>query len=420
MIKPILESHQRRDEQVAALSTRLGITTGALESFFATLGEQGVPEENWPQKLSEIAQRHLALREQLESIRADDAETQRKKAEANAAIDRGDLTETDRLLAELVDIYLRAADAATETMKASHLQASEAQTARADVAMIQLDYPAAAQHFQRAAELVGDLDRDARDRCVHQSAFALYTQGDEKGDNAALKEAIRLFRQVLHQLNREADPLDWATTQNNLGNALTSLGERESGTARLEEAVAAYREALQEYTRERVPLDWAMTQNNLGNALTSLAERENGTARLEEAVAGYRSALEERTRERVPLDWAMTQNNLGNALRSLGERESGTARLEEAVSAYREALKEYTRERVPLQWATTQNNLGTALLSLGKRERGSARLEEAVVAYRAALEIFEATDASHYIAGTRKNLRITEQLIEQRRPGHDE
>ena len=92
------------------------------------------------------------------------------------------------------------------------------------------------------------------------------------------------------------------------------LGERESGTARLEEAVEAYRAALTEWTRERVPLDWAGTQNNLGNALGVLGERESGTARLEEAVAAYRAALTERTRERVPLDWAMTQNNLGIAL----------------------------------------------------------------------------------------------------------
>ena len=63
-----------------------------------------------------------------------------------------------------------------------------------------------------------------------------------------------------------------------------------------------------------LPLDWAMTQNNLGNALRRLGERESGTARLEEAVAAYRAALEERTRERVPLDWATTQNNLGTAL----------------------------------------------------------------------------------------------------------
>ncbi len=71
------------------------------------------------------------------------------------------------------------------------------------------------------------------------------------------------------------------------------LGERESGTARLEEAVAAYRAALEEWTRERVPLDWAATQNNLGNALRTLGERESGTARLDEAVAAYRAALEE-------------------------------------------------------------------------------------------------------------------------------
>ena len=52
-------------------------------------------------------------------------------------------------------------------------------------------------------------------------------------------------------------PLQWATTQNNLGAALRVLGERESGTERLEEAVTAYRAALEEYCRERVPLDWA-------------------------------------------------------------------------------------------------------------------------------------------------------------------
>ena len=135
-------------------------------------------------------------------------------------------------------------------------------------------------------------------------------------------------------------PLDWATTQNNLGTALATLGERESGTARLEEAVTAYRDALQERTRERVPLDWATTQNNLGNAL-----RRSGNARA--ARRGWRrrstpiaTRCRNATRERVPLDWAMTQNNLGTALWTLGERESGTARLEEAVDAYRDALQE--------------------------------------------------------------------------------
>ena len=74
---------------------------------------------------------------------------------------------------------------------------------------------------------------------------------------------------------------------------LSILGKRESGTARLKEAVRAYRLALEEQSRDRVPLEWARTQNNLGNALSILGERESGTARLKEAIAAYRAALEE-------------------------------------------------------------------------------------------------------------------------------
>ena len=168
-----------------------------------------------------------------------------------------------------------------------------------------------------------------------------------------------------------------AQLQLSLGNALQTLGERESCPERLEEAIDAYRAALEEYTeeytRERVPLDWAATQNNLGNVLQILGERESSIERLEEGLDAYRAALEERTRERVPLDWAATQNNLGNALQTLGERESGTERLEEAIDAYRAALEERTRERVPLDWAATQSNLGNALQILGERESGTER-----------------------------------------------
>ena len=98
------------------------------------------------------------------------------------------------------------------------------------------------------------------------------------------------------------------------------LGKRESGSERLEQAVEAYRAALEVHTRERAPIDWASTQNNIGVALQALGEREGGTERLERAVEAYSAALEVRARERHPLDWASTQNNLGNALWTLGKR----------------------------------------------------------------------------------------------------
>lgn len=84
--------------------------------------------------------------------------------------------------------------------------------------------------------------------------------------------------------------MDWASTQNNLGNALRILGDRESGTKSLEEAVAAFRQALQEWTREQVPMNWAKAQNNLGIALAILGDRERSTAK--NAVTAFKTALE--------------------------------------------------------------------------------------------------------------------------------
>ena len=250
-------------------------------------------------------------------------------------------------------------------------------------------------------------------------------------------------------------PLDWATTQNNLGNALETLGERESGTARLEQAVAAYRDALQERTRERVPLDWAMTQNNLGTALRTLGERESGTARLEEAVTAYRDALKEQTRERVPLEWATTQNNLGNALADargtrerhgaagtgrhrLPRRAAGThararaarlgddaeqprhrasdargtrerhGRLEQAVTAYRDALQERTRERVPLDWARRSTRLSNTLAALAERLHDPARMAEALDCMRNAAAVYRDGGNSYWLPIAEQRIREIE------------
>src|SRR6202011_4296464 len=131
----------------------------------------------------------------------------------------------------------------------------------------------AADLFKQAVELVPPGHRDETTGYLERQATALDREGDERGDNAAIRQSIETWPLVLQQRPRERVPLDWAMTQMNLGNALASLGERESGTARLEEAMAAYRAALEEWTRDRVPLHWAISTGNQGIALTTLAER---------------------------------------------------------------------------------------------------------------------------------------------------
>jgi tetratricopeptide (TPR) repeat protein len=135
---------------------------------------------------------------------------------------------------------------------------------------------------------------------------------------------------------------------------------REPGTARLEESVATYHRVLEERTREALPVAWAATQNDLGNALHTLGVREPGTARLEEAVAAFHRALEVRTRELIPFAWAITQNDLGNALQTLAVREGGWARHKEAIAAFRSAAETFEASGADYYAVMARANLGRA------------------------------------------------------------
>ncbi len=384
------------ETQVKTLSGQLSVTQDTLASFFQILREQNVPLEKLPDTLATIAQRFREMQERLAVLNPEDPTTKALIEKARAALDAGHYDLADVLLSQAEAAEQAAARQAEQLAHDAQaaadrrwLNAAAARAERGELSLTRLNYLEAAKHFQAATEMTPASAPTARGIYRRLWANALSDYGEQSGDNAALAQAIALYRQALIELPRTQQPQEWAQTQNNLGTALRVLGEREAGTARLEAAVAAFRAALEERTRDRVPLDWAQTQNNLGNALQVLGEREAGTARLAEAVAAFRAAraaLEERTRDRVPLDWAMTQNNLGDALRVLGEREAGTARLAEAVATFRAALEERTRDRVPLAWAGTQNNLGNALRVLGEREAGTARLAEAVATFRAALE----------------------------------
>jgi tetratricopeptide (TPR) repeat protein len=409
-------------ENIALLKEKLDLNLGQVRAALGILGENDIPPERLAAKLVEIAERFKDLQATASAQPGDDPKIAALKTNVQKAIEAGELAKADALLADVETAQRRALDRLA-------VNAAETSARRGEIALTRLRYGEAATHFANAAAVFPPKSpyEDKRIGYLAQEATALLLQGDEFGDNNALRSAIERGTRLIDLNPRERVPLEWAESQNNLGFALFRLGEREAGIAKLEEAVVAFREALKERTRERVPLEWAESQHNLGLALTRLGERESGAAKLQQAVAAFREALKEQTRERVPLDWATTQNNLGLALWRLGgreseavaafrevlkeqsrereplrwattqtnlgialwhlgERESGTAKLEEAVAAFREALKEQTRERVPLDWATTQNNLGLALTSLGLRESGTAKLEEAVAAFREALK----------------------------------
>jgi tetratricopeptide (TPR) repeat protein len=378
VLEELVSAHR---ETISLLKGNLDLNERQIRAALNAIGENNIAPERLAAKLVEIADSFEALQTMALAQHGDSPKLAALKADAQKAIEAGELAKADALLADVEMEQRRGLDRIA-------VNAAETSARRGEIALTQLRYREAGKHFSNAAAAVPPDKAYEPERIsyLQREASALYQQGDELGDNEALLSALDRCKRLVELLPRERVPLEWAMIQNNLGTALRLLGEREGGTAKLEEAVAAYRDALKEATRERVPLEWAMIQNNLAAALLRLGERQGEPAKLEQAVAAYSEALTEWTRDRVPLEWAMAQNDLGVALAALGEREKGTAQLQEAVAAHREALKEWRRERAPLRWATTQSNLGMTLLRLGERDSGTAKLEEAVAAYREALK----------------------------------
>ena len=311
---------------IVDLSKRLGVTEDATRTLLRIAGEQDVPLERLSEALGRVANDYKRLQAQAAALSPDNPTAQDLVAQAKAEIEVGHLEIAHELLRQATRAQIAAAQQARQLREQAQLAedrqmlgAASSTAAEGEVAVTERRYVQAAELFGEAARYVPIGHPDERLEYLHRQVDALWRQGDERGDNDALRNSIEISRQALEEGTRDRVPLEWARTQMDLGTALLTLGERESGTSRLEEAVAAYRAALEEGTRVRAPLQWAAMQTNLGNALETLGERESSTARLEEAVAAYRAALEERMRDRVPLDWARTQTNLGTALRALGD-----------------------------------------------------------------------------------------------------
>lgn len=155
--------------------------------------------------------------------------------------------------------------------------------------------------------------------------------------------------------------------------------------------------------KQQMPLQWATTQNNLGTAYWNLAQYQEPVRSLYQAIAAYKRALKIYTPETEPLHYAMLQNNLGTAYWNLAQYEEPEDNLLLAVSAYRLALNYRTRDTVPHQCAATQNNLGTAYWHLAYQGQSSTLSpleywQQAIAAYEATLELTAKLADSVYLS----------------------
>ncbi|MEW6200609.1 MAG: tetratricopeptide repeat protein, partial [bacterium] len=139
-------------------------------------------------------------------------------------------------------------------------------------------------------------------------------------------------------------PVQYATTQNNLGTAYTYLPSAtpEERAENVRKAIACYKAALEIYKKDEYPVDFAMTQNNLGTAYTDLpsATAEERADNVKKAIACYKAALEIYKKNEYPQYFCQTAENLGMLLVSIGNTKEGCHWLREAM-----ALKQFLPDR---------------------------------------------------------------------------
>ena len=131
-------------------------------------------------------------------------------------------------------------------------------------------------------------------------------------------------------------------------------------------------------------MQYATTQNNLGNAYTNLPEVRDKEANLKLAIVAFEEALRVHAFEAFPVQYASTQNNLGTAYSSMAEVHEREANLNLAIGAFREALRVFTFEALPQYCAATQFNLVRVYLDLGGARLAGGATEEAKDLFRAA------------------------------------
>lgn len=210
------------------------------------------------------------------------------------------LTAILRRVADLNDQGLR--DEAGETLDAA-IKAKEAELESLHDAALQQDRlrnrPAAAA-TRLIARLRARAPAEGLFEATRQLVIETRERGKELGDPFDLAVALDLAKanharakgpRILHALT-------------DLGNCHHALGARQASGGHLTRARNAFVHALRLTSSQRDPRNWATAQDNLGNALGTLGERTADPALLEQAVAAHRAALTIYSREDTLMDWA--------------------------------------------------------------------------------------------------------------------
>ncbi|MFP4221845.1 MAG: CHAT domain-containing protein, partial [Phormidium sp.] len=137
--------------------------------------------------------------------------------------------------------------------------------------------------------------------------------------------------------------------------------------ANLEQAISCYNAALTVRTPETAPLDWAGTQNNLGNAYKNLPTGDR-VGNLQQAISCYNAALTILTPQLFPLECLKTARNWGNLEFREGQWHNALTQYQTAIEAIEQsrrfALSEERRQQIVQESIYVYENAIQAAINL--------------------------------------------------------
>jgi tetratricopeptide (TPR) repeat protein len=214
--------------QIFEISKTLGVTEDAAKTLLKIVGEDtNVPDEKLAEALSKVAGDYKRVQAQVAALNPDNPIAKALVDEAKPEIDAGHFEHARELLRQATQAQIAAAQEAHKLKEqaqaaedAQMLGAASSTAAEGDVALTERRYIEAADLFGQAASFVPKSDSSDRGKYLSRQASALYQQGDERGDNEALKSAIEAYGRALAayprpqgaaRLGGDADePRQWA------------------------------------------------------------------------------------------------------------------------------------------------------------------------------------------------------------------
>jgi hypothetical protein len=142
--RPLEELTTQQRENIVLLKEKLDLNERQVRAALGILGENDIPPERLAAKLVEIAERFKDLQAAASAQPGDDPKIAALKTDAQKAIEAGELTKADALLADVETEQRRALDR-------SAVDAAETSAQRGEIALTRLRYAEAAKHFANAA-----------------------------------------------------------------------------------------------------------------------------------------------------------------------------------------------------------------------------------------------------------------------------